>query len=595
MKNRFSNEISLDVNNMKKQRIAIVIKIARAAYFDCCVPKNTSTKIFEVLPIILILFYNHCKKNKKMIIDINLKHVLYKMGIPYYFYSLTQKYRNILLDSEKIQSIPTDILCLDFNGIIHTVIYDILQKNITDEDIMINTIWDKVLYYIDYIKPKKIIICTDGVAPLAKMFQQRKRRYLTIHKNKLDNIENIWDTNAITTGTNFMNKLNIFIKNKIRYSTSKTEIIYSGSDEHGEGEHKIFDKLLLQNDENLNILIHGLDADLLILSLMSHRKNIFIFRETIDNITKKTVYNYLKINELRYAIINELVHNWNLQHCLYSDHYSLKAKDLIETYCVMCSILGNDFIPHLSTLNLKSNGMEKVMTSTKYAVNNNDMLVMNGSINYKCLTEIFTDLSKLEDKDMHSECENYIKRVVKNIKGNTSNISDLYGIKNKDILANKIYNNPSKWRHEYYNSLFGTNISLCSSVVSESCENYIKGIYWTYAYYKKYDLDHHWYYPYTYPPSIKDISNYSIANKNPEIVKNGTYLPNYIQLLIVLPKESKHLVNDKYIKYFDCISNGLCHMYPDKYQIQTFLKTHLWECCPVLPTINIQYIIKLIT
>lgn len=518
------------------------------------------------------------------------------MGIPYYFYSLTQKYKKILIDSENVKSINTDILCLDFNGIIHNVIHDILLKSCIDEDIMISTIWEKVLFYIDYIKPKKLIICTDGVAPLAKMSQQRKRRYLTVYKNKIDNIENIWDTNAITTGTNFMNNLNTYIKNKIRYNTSSTVIIYSGSDENGEGEHKIFDKLILETDNNVNILIHGLDADLLILSLMAHKKNIYIFRETFDNITKKTIYNYLKINELRDAIIKELVHNWYLTHSTYIDHYSQEAKDLIETYCVMCSILGNDFIPHLSTLNLKSNGMEKLITSTKYAINNNGMLVINGTINYKCLSEIFIDLSKTEDKDIHSESENYIKRVIKNIKGNTSNnASDFYAIKNKDILANKIYDNPSKWRYEYYNYLFNTNISQCSSVVSVSCENYIKGIYWTYAYYKKYDLDHKWYYPYTYPPTIKDIANYSIANNSPIIVKNGTFVPNYAQLLIVLPKESKHLLNNKYLKYYEDISMGLCHMYPDKYNIQTFLKTHLWECTPVLPTININYILKLIS
>ncbi len=43
----------------------------------------------------------------------------------------------------------------------------------------------------------------------------------------------------------------------------------------GEGEHKIFKKLKIENDYN-NIIINGLDADLIILSLISHKKkNIF--------------------------------------------------------------------------------------------------------------------------------------------------------------------------------------------------------------------------------------------------------------------------------------------------------------------------------
>ena len=39
---------------------------------------------------------------------------------------------------------------------------------------------------------------------------------------------------------------------------------------------------------------------------------------------------------------------------------------------------------------------------------------------------------------------------------------------------------------------------------------------------------------------------------------------------------------------------GLFHMYPVKYNIQTFLKTQLWECSPILPLINLNYITKVL-
>ena len=42
------------------------------------------------------------------------------------------------------------------------------------------------------------------------------------------------------------------------------------------------------------------------------------------------------------------------------------------------------------------------------------------------------------------------------------------------------------------------------------------------------------------------------------------------------------------------ISFGLYHLYPDKYKINTFLKTHLWECSPNLPIINIPNISEII-
>lgn len=500
------------------------------------------------------------------------------MGIPYYFYSLTQKYNNILANNLPV--VP-DIYCIDFNGIIHPVAQEVIGNSDPSDPSGLNekilqALWQKITVYIETTKAKKFIICADGVAPLAKMAQQRKRRYLSVYKNNLDNIKTPWDTNSITPGTQFMDELNSFMKKQIRYSKYDIEFIYSGSDENGEGEHKIFDKLAAENDD-ANIAIHGLDADLIILSLLSHKKNIHLVREA------KGTEQYLNVQRLRTAIIQELIISWDLN---IQEHDTAACNDLIESYCIACSILGNDFIPHLATVDLKTNGLDKLIKATKYAITNCGLLVKDGAIQHTCLSYIFTDLTKSEDVDMHKECEKYIKKKAYD----TPNQSDMYGIKHNDRVANSIYNNPAKWRHEYYKGLFDSNITLSSSVLFNACENYIKGIYWTYAYYKKYDLDFNWYYPYTYAPSIRDIANHSIANPAPIISKIGTYVPSYVQLLIVLPKESKQLLKKGHQKFMEDIYAGLYHMYPEKYKIQTFLKTHLWECSPILPVINLKYI-----
>jgi len=505
------------------------------------------------------------------------------MGIPYYFYTLTQKYNNIIYNSKPD---ITDIYCIDFNGIIHTVAQDIMKTNVENiEDKILDKVWLKIENYIKIYNAKKYIICTDGVAPVSKMFQQRKRRYLSVYRNKID--ENkvnkpIWDTNAITPGTEFMNKLNIFIHKKIRYSTHNVEFLYSGSDENGEGEHKIFHKLKMSS-ESSRIIIHGLDADLIILSLMSHHKNIHLMRETNEE-----VCNYLNIDNLRYSILRELTIKWDLK----NKDIKYSENDLIETYCTACSILGNDFIPHLLTIDLKTDGVDKLFSSTKLSVEENGLLISEGVINYKCLRDILKHLSRTEDNDIYKICEKYIKRRVPN----SSDIpSDFYAIKNKDPLVFHIYDNPQKWHKEYYKQLFDNNITIDTTVVFNACDNYIKGIYWVYSYYKGFDIDCEWYYPYNYPPILKDISNHSIAHKAPEIKKNNNYIKSYIQLLIVLPIDSSHLLKYNHKKYVNDIYSGLYHMYPEKYKIQTFLKSHLWECTPVLPLINLKYINNILT
>ena len=513
------------------------------------------------------------------------------MGIPYYFYSLTQKYNNIISNNK-----PTglDLYCIDFNGIIHNVAQDIIKKysnhsndtsNSNDiiENEIIEGVWVRIKYYIENYKATKYIICADGVAPLAKMFQQRKRRYLNIYKNILDNVNIIWDTNAITPGTLFMEKLNTYIRRNINDDRNKEKVIYSGSDECGEGEHKIF-KMIKDAPIDDKIIIHGLDADLIILSLMSRKENIYLMREMKDPHTNNTVYNYLNIKELRKAILCELKTNWGI-------NFEYEENDLIETYCTACSILGNDFIPHLLTIELKNNGIDTLLSATKRSIKTNGLLVNNGVINHNCLIDIFKDLANTEDEDIHRICERYIK---KRQPDNKSTPSDYYGLKNKDPLINTIYNSPNKWRQEYYRIIFDNNISIDSTVMFNACNNYIKGIYWVYSYYKGMEIDCEWYYPYNYPPTIKDILNHSIANEVPILNNNNNFVPSYIQLLIVLPKYSVKLLSKKHQRYMLDMYAGLFHMYPVKYNIQTFLKTQLWECSPILPLINLNYITRVL-
>ena len=192
------------------------------------------------------------------------------MGIPYYFYHLTRKYKNIILHSPPSY---ISIYAIDFNGIIHPE-----AAKETNQDKLFLNLWNKINYYENTFKPSKLLICIDGVAPLAKIIQQRKRRYLTIYRNKIDKVDVKWDTNAISTGTTFMDSLDSYLNSKI-IDENKSSYILDGSLNEGEGEHKIFTHLnsyfqTEEKKEDINIIINGLDADLIILSLISGIYNI---------------------------------------------------------------------------------------------------------------------------------------------------------------------------------------------------------------------------------------------------------------------------------------------------------------------------------
>ena len=257
----------------------------------------------------------------------------------------------------------------------------------------------------------------------------------------------------------------------------------------------------------------------------------------------------------------------------------------------MCSILGNDFMPHLLNLDIQSGGLDKLIRITGEAIKLYGLLVENNKINRLTLIEIFNKIAETEDKDV---IEKVIKEIERKPKDFTSN-SQEFGVKNKDSTLNYIYGNNNKWRYYYYKNILDININNDSLLISKACDNYITGIYWTYNYYKKLDLDYTWFYPYNYPPTAKDISNYIKVNSNTntEIKDNKTFLKPEIQLLLILPINSINLIHKNLKCYMTDDMKGLKYLYPNEYKIQTLFKNHLWECFPILPMINIDKIIKI--
>ena len=112
---------------------------------------------------------------------------------------------------------------------------------------------------ITAVQPRDILIlAVDGVAPQAKIAQQRQRRF----RAALESSSNIFDSSSITPGTEFMKRLDNYIQRWIigAKNALPPKIIYSSHMVIGEGEHKIF--LLIRSGEVVGDgehLIFGMD------------------------------------------------------------------------------------------------------------------------------------------------------------------------------------------------------------------------------------------------------------------------------------------------------------------------------------------------
>ena len=144
------------------------------------------------------------------------------MGIPAYFSFIVRNYPNIL--SKFKSDIKIDNFYLDCNSLIYDAVHDKDFENLKDSDIniIINKVISKLYLLVNTINPtENLFIAFDGVAPLAKLDQQRNRRYKSIYQNNISkNIfkkKDVWNTSAITPGTEFMEKLNKVIKKKDKF------------------------------------------------------------------------------------------------------------------------------------------------------------------------------------------------------------------------------------------------------------------------------------------------------------------------------------------------------------------------------------------
>lgn len=540
------------------------------------------------------------------------------MGIPLYFHTIVKAYRGILHTAKPR---ACDWYFMDFNGVIHQAAQTVLKQHceanpdgsIIDpeqkdefERLIYHEVWNYTKKCINVADPgNNVGIFIDGVAPIAKINQQRKRRYLAFERHKLMDTFPVWDTNAISPGTAFMARLHAYMRSRIMDDPQQAKFMLSGADECGEGEHKIFAQIA-SIDASSSIFIHGLDADLIMLSLMSHHPNITLMREPTPPYHAADTadgYIYLDIDRLRSGLLQHLKgFGWPVTDEMLYDPYGPDARRIIETYVVVCFLLGNDFIPHAVTLSIRKGGYERILAVAKDvfqtmpggAVGDNRVYVP-----FMC--ELITQLAKNEDDALWKVNQDYMHRKPsqKADKADAFPLSDAH----RHPLAGLIYHHPrpKRWRGLYYKHLFFSKLND-TSVIANACENFVKGICWTYAYYKRLPKPYDWYYPHGYPPSLLDMANYlqgtpthvwdSMQADWYSMHKRPKFLEPAVQLLCILPIHSMHLVPFKYQKFMTEHRYGIAYMFPCKYKILTYLHTHLWECVPVLPPLDIDWILS---
>ncbi|KAF9206012.1 hypothetical protein BGZ49_003157 [Haplosporangium sp. Z 27] len=327
-----------------------------------------------------------------------------------------------------------DNLYLDMNGIIHNC----SLPNDTDAHFRLSEdkIFLAIFNYIDHlflkIRPQKVFfMAVDGVAPRAKMNQQRSRRFRTakdsedarrkaIAKGEELPEEEQFDRNCITPGTPFMKRLSeqlkYFIAKKVTEDANwrNVKVILSGHEVPGEGEHKIMEYIRLskaQKEYNPNTrhCLYGLDADLIMLGLLSHEPHFALLREEVT---------FGKSNKKKGSIDTQnffLMHLSLLREYLDLEFNSLQEslpfgydlERIIDDFVLMCLFVGNDFLPHLPNLHIAEGALSLLFNIYKKLLPQlGGYFQDSGVLNMKRVEAMFHELAEVVEHDaFEAECD----------------------------------------------------------------------------------------------------------------------------------------------------------------------------------------------
>lgn len=180
-----------------------------------------------------------------------------------------------------------------------------------------------------------------------------------------------------------------FINKKISEDSNwrDVQVVLSGHEVPGEGEHKIMEYIRLSRaqpdyDPNVRHCLYGLDADLIMLGLLSHDPHFCLLREEVKfgparkkggGSLESLNFYLLHLSLLReyldlefsstlapfptMSIAGEPLSSTNVPPPL---PFAYNLERIIDDFILLAVFVGNDFLPNLPDLHIHENGLERL-------------------------------------------------------------------------------------------------------------------------------------------------------------------------------------------------------------------------------------------
>uniref|UniRef100_A0A671SGH9 5'-3' exoribonuclease n=1 Tax=Sinocyclocheilus anshuiensis TaxID=1608454 RepID=A0A671SGH9_9TELE len=618
------------------------------------------------------------------------------MGVPAFFRWLSRKYPSIIVHclEEKAKEcngfkIPVDTskpnpnevefdnLYLDMNGIIHPCTHPEDKPAPKNEDEMMVAIFEYIDRLFNIVRPRRVLyMAIDGVAPRAKMNQQRSRRFraskegaeLTEEKSKMreeviqrggylppEEIKERFDSNCITPGTEFMDNLakclRYYIADRLTNDPGwhNITVFLSDASVPGEGEHKIMDFIRRQraqpnHDPNTHHCLCGADADLIMLGLATHEANFTIIREEFkpnkprpcalcgqmgheikdcqglarekqgehDEFADTVPVSEQEFIFIRLAVLREYLEK---ELTMTSLPFPFDFERSVDDWVFMCFFVGNDFLPHLPSLEIREGAIDRLVGIYKDVVHKTGgYLTENGFVNLERVELIMQAVGVAEDnifkkrKDddvrPHNKCcllstrrrgglnMTVIDLVCPSSQSPAGGSDDVdsRGVKRK---AEDSDSEPEPednvrlwedgWKQRYYKTKFdvdATDDEFRKKVV----QSYVEGLCWVLRYYYQGCASWKWYFPFHYAPFASDFKD--IKGMFSDFEKGTKPFKPLEQLMGVFPAASGNFLPQIWRALMTDPESSIIDFYPDDFAIDLNGKKYAWQGVALLPFVD---------
>lgn len=548
------------------------------------------------------------------------------MGIPKMFRFLTDRYPLIMQRLDEDHSF--DHFYLDMNGIIHQCTHP-SDSEIAVEDF--DTMMNRILHYTErlfrIVAPKKLMyLAVDGVAPRAKMNQQRSRRFRSAKDAERTMAETIargdeipagsqpFDSNCITPGTEFMFELSKRFREWVDKKMSTDiafqqgcTIVFSGPDVPGEGEHKIMDYLRLWKesddfDPTVKHCMYGLDADLMMLGLVAHVPFFTLLRERMRFSKQGRVvpkmsgtdrdaeeFQLLEVAMLRDMLFLEFKRgpdddpferpsNSNnkkngqkvssMPPAPPRTNFQYSSRRVVDDFVFMCMLVGNDFIPNLPHLDISDGAINRM-----FAIYKRSVPLWGGYL---------TDRHRLHPDRL----ESFLSEIAQ------SELHYFHHRARTDSVP--AYQGPT-YRRAYYQSKFNFDVDSTDNA-EESKKKllylrriYMEGLHWVLQYYHNGVSSWNWFYPNFYAILASDMRDLRSVKVS---FRRGKPFRPLTQLMSVLPPESSQFLPAPMRDLMTNPHSPVVDFYPVDFSVDPNGKRNDWEAVVIVPFIDEDRLLK---